>query len=828
MIWQPFAFYILPFSVNPSKSPFHPTIRKLLILKLTSSFFFFMKIRTTLQLFLYAGAALLLAGCADEDSLRAGSGTLSGEGKTPLVIEATLGTGNTLTRAEGKKLETGDELLAYLRHTTGPKAGSPLAYPTTTADQAPRLVKFTMTADAEAATGTVTETSAFDVSYTGTGSIGAVTELYWDDFSDSRSADTDLRTSDHGLQSYYGYCYNGGIPSTLLDSETGLLGWTVGTVVSPATAVDQNSATAIKHADLLWSKEQETVEYAHASAHGGEHGTLTIPYAHAMSQLTVTVTAAGGYDALSNPLTNTTLTLNNMNTKTTLTAPTGTFSPAVATAATDGSNASLRASVTMCANSYASGGLTRNYTAIVAPGTKLKEGEKLLDIKDVDDNNYTVTITANMLNATAWGNTKDNTVTVVSGTEGAGTESDPTRTYIVTQPGVNYHLTVTIKKTEIQTRATLADWQTVNASGIGDVVYDDDETDETLVMDDSETPGRTSVHVVAVDENLFDNGASFSLFQLLANSSSDEANERTNAAYDFATVSTFQNRDYTTTEELKDEWTNSPEIFWPNKTDNYYFRALAKFNSATAGVNSITSVGTYNSDKGVAVSQGTVAAGHDILWGTTAKHKGKATTTYPNGRIYDRGQAIPPRTGDVPIAFEHAMSKVTFILETSGAEDDTATPEYAPVNDNNSKVDLRKASIAISNLATEGTITIENGVININEPVTTASAITGSATSQDLVKSLRVIDQYIVIPQTIGNDAFITITLKDQSDNVTATYKLQLNTCKDTSDSAIDTWQRGKHYIYTIHVEKEQITFRALIKDWEVSYGSGNANLEWD
>ena len=49
MIWQPFAFYILPFSVNPSKSPFHPPIRKLLILKLTSSFFFFMKIRTTLQ-----------------------------------------------------------------------------------------------------------------------------------------------------------------------------------------------------------------------------------------------------------------------------------------------------------------------------------------------------------------------------------------------------------------------------------------------------------------------------------------------------------------------------------------------------------------------------------------------------------------------------------------------------------------------------------------------------------------------------------------------------------------------------------------------------------
>jgi len=49
MIWQPFVFYILPNSANPSQTAFSSLIRKLLILKLTSSFFFFMKIRTTLQ-----------------------------------------------------------------------------------------------------------------------------------------------------------------------------------------------------------------------------------------------------------------------------------------------------------------------------------------------------------------------------------------------------------------------------------------------------------------------------------------------------------------------------------------------------------------------------------------------------------------------------------------------------------------------------------------------------------------------------------------------------------------------------------------------------------
>jgi len=53
MIWQPFAFYILPNSANPSKTAFSSLIRKLLILKLTSSFFFFMKIRTTLHIYFY-------------------------------------------------------------------------------------------------------------------------------------------------------------------------------------------------------------------------------------------------------------------------------------------------------------------------------------------------------------------------------------------------------------------------------------------------------------------------------------------------------------------------------------------------------------------------------------------------------------------------------------------------------------------------------------------------------------------------------------------------------------------------------------------------------
>jgi hypothetical protein len=648
-----------------------------------------------------------------------------------------------------------------------------------------------MTADAEAATGTVTETSAFNVSYTGTGSIGTVTKLYWDDFSDSRSADTDLRTDGHGLQSYYGYCYNGGTPTTALVEATGVLGWGV--------PVNQNSAAAIKQADLLWAQEQDPLTYAHSTAREAsttvDHGTLIIPFTHAMSQVTVTVNASDGFDGTTNPLASTVLTLNAMNTAASLTAPSGTFS------------SSTQASITMFAETYTSGTLTRNYTAIVAPGTKLLEGTKLLDIKDVDDNDYTVTITSNMLaDADGWGaGHSDSSSPVQKGTE---TIESKNYKYVITQPGMNYHLTVTVKKTEIQTRATLADWRTVNATGTGNIVYDDDETEETLVMDDGTVDGNNKpVTVVAVDQNLFADGASFSLFQLLANSSSDEATERTNDAYSFATVSTFQNKNNTTAEELKNKWTNSPVIFWPNKTNNYYFRALAQFNSATAGVNSITSVGTYNSDKGVAVSQGTVATGHDILWGTTAKHKGISTN-----KTYESGHPIPPRTGDVPIAFVHAMSKVTFTLETTND---------ATVTVNNAKVDLTGATIAISNLYTSGTINIEDGEIE-RAASKTAAALTATAWP---------VSELIVVPQSLedndddtANDAWLTVTLADGT-----TYKKLLSECVETgTTTSITQWQRGQHYTYTIHIEKEQITFRALVKDWEEKTGSGNANLEWD
>ena len=165
------------------------------------------------------------------------------------------------------------------------------------------------------------------------------------------------------------------------------------------------------------------------------------------------------------------------------------------------------------------------------------------------------------------------------------------------------------------------------------------------------------------------------------------------------------------------------------------------------------------------------------------------------------------------------MSKVTFEVETT--DEETATM-------NNTKVDLSQiASITISNLTTTGTINIEDGVITPGD--LTANAISG--TKGDIVReagdrtyTVTSINGLEVVPQTITDASKVTITLTDGT-----TYSVKLNQCvlKNT-ETAIGAWERGKSYTYTIHIEKEQIQFRALIQDWVDKEGSGNANLEWD
>ncbi|MGN1246226.1 MAG: fimbrillin family protein, partial [Muribaculaceae bacterium] len=342
--------------------------------------------------------------------------------------------------------------------------------------------------------------------------------------------------------------------------------------------------------------------------------------------------------------------------------------------------------------------------------------------------------------------------------------------------GVNYKLTVTVAKQVIDVVAQITDWVTIEATGKGDINFSADVTSSGVA---NEATG------------------SFDLYR------STETDGTSALAY--ATTSTW----------TIDKWVNTPQIYWANGSTSYYFRALATYDG--------TSLSSISSTPGDEATRTAAAQGKDLMWATTKAHSGTAADG--SAYSYTEGAAIPPRTGDVPLQFEHAMSKITINLSTSTTGKDEATQS---LDEKARAVDFTNAKITISNLCTEGTIAIADGAITPTAlSVEAPTSLQQNVTTETGVKDKGSISD-IVIPQLLINETYpikLTITLGDGT-----TYSLLLKDCKvkDSADNYITTWVRGKHYVYDIYVEKEAISFVAVIKDWEEVSGGGDANLDWD
>ena len=659
-----------------------------------------------------AALAALAASCSSDNLPE----TLSGNGeKTPITIAATISDGGTpLSRAEGKTFAGGDKLIARLRQVTwdGTSTDYISGVSQVAADKSPRTVTFTVNSNNMTVVNDRTQQ---------TGDLTPNAPLYWDDFSNSASESTDIRTAGHYLQSAWGFCYNGNTQTTSLDETNGTITWT-------ATGNFDSQSTFTKN-DLLWSAAQRPISYKHAL---GDRGTLVIPYTHAMSKFTIVVNATDGFAA--GALASTTIALQGMYSSATFSAPDGKVSAQPGTQ-----------SVTMLKATPS--GNTCTFTALAIPGKALK-GTILAKITNVDGNNYDIPITDAIL--AQWHDQLD------------GANND------VIKSGINYMLTVTVKKQGISVVARITDWTTINATGEGEIKFNSN------IVSSGVTNAITS--------------GSFEIFQGTVNTE-ESLNNVTTATYNAG------------------EWTLGPKIYWTNGTLPYYFRGLATTTDGT------TPTATSSKD---------VAQGTDLLWATTPAHDG--TLEGGGTQHFNAGEAILPRTGDVPLQFEHAMSKITINLSTS------TTGKASPTDDESARaVNLSNVTVSISNIATAGTIAITDGNI-APTPIAAAvpEAVTGTTPATlDYTAPIKAIDGTIVIPQSLVNDTYpikLTIKLSDGT-----TYSLPLKDCKLSGrETNIETWNRGNHYVYNIYVEKEAIRFVAVLKDWVEVNGGGNANLDWD
>ena len=233
----------------------------------------------------------VLMGCTDKAEWE--TPYLNGETKTPVQVAALLDRSAPAVRAAGKDFAQGDTLWAYLRHVTW--NGGTAERNEVNVQNSPKLVRFI-----KGSGNNVAYSGDGDITPIGTGAALGLTQdntmqtsdltamptLFWDDFSaGGKGGDNHIATDNHYLQSYYGYCYNGGhrFASNFVAAD-GTLEWRI--------PYDQTEAAYFRHADLLWSAEQTPVSYVHGTSASSSHGTLMLPYTHAMSMVTVNVTMA--------------------------------------------------------------------------------------------------------------------------------------------------------------------------------------------------------------------------------------------------------------------------------------------------------------------------------------------------------------------------------------------------------------------------------------------------------------------------------------------------------------------------------------------------------
>jgi hypothetical protein len=447
------------------------------------------------------------------------------------------------------------------------------------------------------------------------------------------------------------------------------------------------------------------VVYDHGSSKESAHGTITVPYTHAMSKFTIVVKAKDGFKE--GDLEKTVVTLNDVSKDGEFNAPEGIVT------------ASGTTNVTMCPDGNTNA-TTRTYQAVTVPHTKLVTGIVLATIADAGGNNYKIMVTDEMLATAKWGS-------------GLDENSE-------TQSGYNYQLTVTINKQKVSVVATLADWIPVTATGEGEIQFSADVTDCGITGD------------------TFNNNDAFTLWRT---TNFDNFGEK-------ATTCTYKGGVFE----------NNPEIFWPDNTSSFYFRALAVKDG-----NTLVKKEDYTVEKNV-----------DLLWATTTKHGD-----------YEAGAAIAPRTGDVPLTFKHALSNVIVTLETT--TDDAA-------------VTLAGAKVTLANLNTQGTIKIADG--EITPKTLSKDAFTGVVDDKNHQVSV------LMVPQDVNKDNMkLVVTINDGTTTGT-TYSLLLRDCKDEKGNYITKWESGNKYTYTIHLEKEAMKFRAMIEEWKSTTGSGEATLDWD
>lgn len=346
-------------------------------------------------------------------------------------------------------------------------------------------------------------------------------------------------------------------------------------------------------------------------------------------------------------------------------------------------------------------------------------------------------------------------------------EGDAAADWTTIEAGKNYIFTFRVSKTAVKVTATVKDWELLNAASDEPKI-----TVATAYGQDVSVPDKRTA---------FTQNFSFLKSTTLASGYTDDAD----AIYSDGA------------------YTLSPAQYWPDHNTHYFFRGIwPVIGDADDGTNTPT-----GNVSGEAITVENVPYAKDKY--PSDLMLGYPRTTDETCSAHSKNVAtngICATEGDIRMNFQRVMSKIEVRLTTSDPEskDRVTFDEFTKVE--------------IVDGYTDGVILLSDGLPDFDGKTKTTYNMNKVAPAHD-----NFLDA--VIPQTLlgeTDNIKFRITVKS-NDGFMDKYETLLGIKSiPVEGNTIDTWEPGKHYVYTLYITKTGIKVTATITDWIEATGSTN------
>ena len=260
-------------------------------------------------------------------------------------------------------------------------------------------------------------------------------------------------------------------------------------------------------------------------------------------------------------------------------------------------------------------------------------------------------------------------------------------------------------------------------------------------------------------------------------------------------------------------WSTSTVYYWPDAGYNLAFAAISPAELGTAA--SSTTITRTNA--GIQITGFVSESNSDDQYDLMYSH-----TYYDRNKANNAGQAVP-------LKFEHALSSIVFSSQKSDAAADYKITNLKVTGTFYTKGDF---SQGISGSLEEDVYTeTENPTWNLGEGVGFTSEVEYKPTFTAFnvpVASPEIFTQgtsaILAIPQNVPTDAKVHVTYTKATNGITTQHTAEILLSafkKATAEGAtvadgIDTWERGKRYVYRIAFgENQRIYFEPSVTEWE-------------